>query len=87
MIFVFTINLPSALGLYWFVSGLVAFWQQARILKQDEEELEEVADAPTPKAKKPSGHKPSKITIEGEIVSSVKTKKKTSSKTSNKRRK
>jgi YidC/Oxa1 family membrane protein insertase len=87
MIFVFTVNLPSALGLYWFVSGLVAYWQQARILKRDEEELEEVADAPAPKGKKARGHTPSKITIEGEIVSSgAKTKKKPSSKSTNKRR-
>ncbi len=44
MIFVFTIGLASALSLYWFVGGLVAYIQQASVLKQDEEELEAVAD-------------------------------------------
>jgi YidC/Oxa1 family membrane protein insertase len=89
MIFVFTIGLPSALGLYWFVSGLVAYLQQARILKQDEEELETIADKPLPK--KAGTHQPSKITVNGEVVSSKnpKTKKvkSTSSKAAKKRRK
>lgn len=74
LIFVFTINLPSALGLYWFVSGLVAFMQQSRILKQDETELEAIADASSKKE-----------VIEGEVIES-KPKKKKSSK-ANKRRK
>jgi YidC/Oxa1 family membrane protein insertase len=70
MIFVFTINLPSALGLYWFVGGLVAYLQQARILRQDEEELEDIADKPVKvTAKKMAGHQPSKISIEGEVIS------------------
>jgi YidC/Oxa1 family membrane protein insertase len=43
MIFVFTIGLPSALSLYWFTSGLIAYYQQARILKQDEVEMESIA--------------------------------------------
>lgn len=89
MIFVFTVGLPSALGLYWFVSGLVAYLQQARILKQDEEELEEMADKPLPK--KAGTHQPSKITVNGEVVSNPKPKtkkvKSTSSKPSKKRRK
>ncbi len=80
MIFVFTVNLPSALGLYWLVSGVVAYLQQAKILKQDEDELEEVAD-------KASNNQ----IIEGEVIQkpkkpkSQKKKKKTSAK--NKRRK
>lgn len=99
MIFVFTINLPSALGLYWFVSGLIAYLQQAKILKQSEDELEAMADKPLPK--KPGKHQPSKITIEGEIISNTSktnsaatarsqnktAKKKPSKKTANKRRK
>lgn len=48
-IFVFTLGFPSALSLYWFVSGLVALWQQNRILKEDEEEMEALADAPNVK--------------------------------------
>lgn len=87
MIFVFTVGLPSALGLYWFVSGLVAYLQQAKILKQDEEELEAMADKPLPK--RPGKHQPSKITIEGEVVSSPKSKttKTKSSKSAKRRRK
>ena len=46
MIFLFTINLPSALSLYWLTGGLVAYAQQAYILRQDEEEMEEIADKP-----------------------------------------
>lgn len=40
LIFFFTINIASALALYWLVSGLVAMIQQARVLKQDEFEME-----------------------------------------------
>lgn len=46
MIVVFTIGLPSALGLYWLVSGIVAYIQQDRILGQEEEEMEQLADTP-----------------------------------------
>jgi YidC/Oxa1 family membrane protein insertase len=48
-IFLFTVQLPSALPLYWLASGLVAFWQQSRILKQDETELEAIANKPSSK--------------------------------------
>jgi YidC/Oxa1 family membrane protein insertase len=44
LIFLFTVNIPSALSLYWLVSGLVAFVQQALVLRQDETELEAIAD-------------------------------------------
>lgn len=57
MIFVFTSGLPSALALYWFVGGLVAYLQQAYILKQDETELEAAADSSTKDG-----------VIEGEVV-------------------
>ncbi|HVX48145.1 MAG TPA: YidC/Oxa1 family membrane protein insertase [Candidatus Saccharimonadales bacterium] len=46
MIFLFTVNLPSALSLYWLTGGLVAYAQQAYILRQDEGEMEEIADRP-----------------------------------------
>lgn len=59
MIFVFTIGIPTALSLYWFVSGLIAYLQQDRILRQDEHEMEVLADAPASK----------KSIIEGEVVS------------------
>jgi YidC/Oxa1 family membrane protein insertase len=35
-----SLHLPSALPLYWFVGGLVAIWQQGRILKEDVKEVE-----------------------------------------------
>jgi membrane protein insertase Oxa1/YidC/SpoIIIJ len=46
MIFLFTVNIPSALSLYWLTGGVVAYIQQAYILRQDEEEMEEIADKP-----------------------------------------
>lgn len=42
MVFFFTINIASALGLYWFIGGLVAFIQQSIVLRGDKEELEEL---------------------------------------------
>lgn len=52
MMFFIMVNLPAALALYYAVSNLVAVLQQRHILKQDEQELEEIASEPT---KKPSG--------------------------------
>lgn len=52
MIFFFTVNIPSALSLYWLVSGLVAMIQQARVLKDDEEEIEEKLHPEDKQAKK-----------------------------------
>ncbi len=43
MIFVFTINIASALGLYWFVGGLVAFIQQSIVLRDDGVEMDELS--------------------------------------------
>ena len=45
-LFFVMINLPGALALYYTVSNLVAVAQQSYLLKQDEEELEELADEP-----------------------------------------
>ncbi len=56
MIFILTVSLAAALSLYWLTSGVVAYIQQARVLKKDEDELEAVAD------------KSSKVVIEGEVV-------------------
>lgn len=74
MIFVFTVGLPSALSLYWFVGGLVAYIQQAKVLRQDETELEAMAD------------KNGKKVIEGEVIDRPK-KKKAKKSSKNKRRK
>jgi YidC/Oxa1 family membrane protein insertase len=77
MVFVFTVGLPSALSLYWLVGGLVAYIQQARILNQDEGEMEALADQPS---------KDAAAIPEAEIVKKPKSKK-ASSKKSAKRRK
>lgn len=49
IIFFVTLGLPAALGLYWLVGGIVAIIQQTIILREDEEELEALADAPEKK--------------------------------------
>lgn len=54
-ILLFTVGLPSALGLYWFTSGLVAYLQQARILGKDSQEMSKIGNS-------------KKTIIEGEIV-------------------
>ena len=71
MIFMFTVSVASALSLYWLTSGVVAFWQQSKILNQDEEEMEAIADKPL---------KDSKI-IEGEVISTTKNTKTKAKKT------
>jgi YidC/Oxa1 family membrane protein insertase len=69
MIFFFTVNIPSALGLYWLVSGITALIQQTMVLRQDTQEMEdEVADASDDKPGK-------KQIIEGEVVTDKPAKK------------
>lgn len=46
MIFLFTVNIASALSLYWLVGGVVAYIQQYFVLREDEEEMEAIADKP-----------------------------------------
>jgi YidC/Oxa1 family membrane protein insertase len=46
MIFLFTVNLASALSLYWLVGGVVAYIQQSFALNKDETEMETLADTP-----------------------------------------
>ncbi|HVX24100.1 MAG TPA: membrane protein insertase YidC [Candidatus Saccharimonadales bacterium] len=79
MIFLFTVQLASALSLYWFTGGLVAYIQQAIVLKRDEKEMETTADKPS---------KDVSAIPEAEVVKTTpkkKTKKKSTAKT--KRRK
>lgn len=78
-IFLFTVHVASALSLYWFIGGLVAFLQQWYVLREDEEEMEAIADSPskspkTPKTspKKAASNKDAKNIIEGEIISQTK---------------
>ena len=58
LILFITIGLPAALPLYWLTTGVVAYIQQAKVLSQDETELEAVADKPST----------TKTVIEGEII-------------------
>ena len=76
MILIFTIGLPSALSLYWMVGGIVAYFQQARVLNQDEEEMEAIANEPDSK----------KVILEGEVIEKPKPKKKKPSKSKKKRK-
>jgi YidC/Oxa1 family membrane protein insertase len=59
LVFVFTINLPSALSLYWFASGLVAFIQQSIVLREDTAEMDALATSASDREKK---------AVEAEIV-------------------
>jgi YidC/Oxa1 family membrane protein insertase len=62
MIFLFTVNIASALALYWLTSGVVALIQQSIALREDTEEMEaEVSDKPKTAKKE---------VIEGEVVES-----------------
>lgn len=58
LIFFFTVNIASALSLYWLVSGLVAMIQQAKVLKEDELDITKQLH----KDDKPSGRKKVKST-------------------------
>jgi YidC/Oxa1 family membrane protein insertase len=70
LVFLFTVNIASALSLYWLVSGLTALVQQAIILREDKTEMEAVADEKTPTAKSRE-----KNAVEAEVVSTKKAKK------------
>lgn len=78
MIFVFTVNLASALSLYWLVGGIVAFIQQSIVLNRDEQEMEAIADKPS---------KNVKAIPEAEIVTEKPAKKASKPKKSAKKRK
>ena len=77
MIFLFTVGLPAALSLYWFVGGVIAYIQQAAVLRQDSGDLQKVASS-GPKVR----------IIEGEVVDTKPkiTKKKTSAKSKARKR-
>jgi YidC/Oxa1 family membrane protein insertase len=67
LILTFTIQLPSALSLYWFISGLVAFIQQSIVLREDTTEMEAIADT--------SAVEREKKAVEAEIVTKPKSSK------------
>ena len=83
MVFIFTVNLAAALSLYWLTSGIVAYIQQAVALREDETDMEKLADGA-------STRKDVSKIAEAEIVSEPKPTqkpKKSSKKKANKRRK
>jgi YidC/Oxa1 family membrane protein insertase len=80
LIFFVTVYLPSALGLYWLVSGFVGYWQQAVVLGHDDMKIEPVSE----------DSKAKREVIEGEVITPVKStpkKKSKSSKKSSKKKK
>jgi len=70
MIFFFTVNLASALSLYWLVSGIVAIIQQRIVFNKDEEEM-------TGGTSGPSRLKVTTSVLEGEVISPPKKSKPT----------
>lgn len=60
MMFMIMINLPGALALYYTISNLIAVAQQAHLLKEDREELENIADETVVPAAKKSTSKNTK---------------------------
>lgn len=79
MVFIFTVNLAAALSLYWLVGGLVAYIQQSIALREDEDDMEKLADT-TPK-------KDVTKIAEAEVVAQPKPKAKTAKKKAAKKRK
>jgi len=83
MVFLFTVNLPAALSLYWLTGGVVALVQQSIALREDEADLEKIAEGGTVR-------KDVRRIAEAEVVASPKPKaaaKKPARKKANKRRK
>ena len=77
-IFFVTVNIASALSLYWLTSGIVAFIQQAKVLGQDKDEMTKTTATTTSTAK--STGKKDKQVIEAEIIPPKKTKPKNKTK-------
>jgi YidC/Oxa1 family membrane protein insertase len=83
MVFLFTVNLPAALSLYWLTGGVVALIQQSIALREDEADLEKLASSG-------EKHKDVKRIAEAEVVAEPKQRpnaKKSARKKSTKRRK
>lgn len=68
MMFFIMINLPGALALYYAASNLVAVVQQHSILKQDTEEMIEMADEASTPHKKATAKARAKVAKEGNIT-------------------
>lgn len=87
LVFVFAVNLPLALPLYWLTSSLVAIIQQHRVLREDAQEADASVTVAADKPIKPtsSGVKVTRRTL-GSETKSAKNKKSARSKKGNKRR-
>jgi len=87
MIFLFTVNIASALSLYWLTGGIVAYIQQAFILREDEEEMEAIVDKKS--TKNVAAIPEAEVVTEPQAKSknSAKTKKSNAAKRAAKRRK
>lgn len=84
MILLFTVYLPSALALYWFISGLVALGQQSYLLRRDADEMEEIAEKGGKKLTNAKAQEREKKAVKAEVVSEP-TKKPTNKKTATKK--
>lgn len=87
LVFVFAVNLPLALPLYWLTSSVVAIIQQYRVLREDAQEADASVTIAAAKPIKPtsSGVKVTRRTL-GSETKSAKNKKSARSKKGNKRR-
>lgn len=71
IIFLTTLGFPGALALYFAVSNLVAVVQQSYLLKQDEDELEDIAESGVKKQSAKNSAARSSKAVEGEVVSPI----------------
>ncbi len=87
-VFIFGLNFPAALPLYWLVSSSVAYLQQWWILREDEEEMEAIVDKKKGSTTTKSGLKVTRRTVGQDEVAAkaVKAKKKPKTKTAAKGR-
>jgi len=68
MILLFTINIPSALALYWLVSGATALVQQTIVLREDVDDMETQQKGGGKKDRKTVAAEREKNAVEGEVV-------------------
>lgn len=68
------LSVPGALALYYGVSNLVAVAQQAYLLKQDEEELEDIAEEKKPAGAKKATAKAREKAAESAVVTKISAK-------------
>lgn len=69
MVFLFGLNFAAALPLYWLSTSVVAYIQQARVLKDDAQEAD--ASIPEPKVKSVGGLKVTRKTLGNESKTAV----------------